>query len=260
MYGPKPRHVSPVAHRHGWIIAFCLAAVLGFVGAAGGASASPKDANLRAQIAALAKAHGFRIVGAERIDQAAPIEATGTLEDRIRLLLAGYNFAIVRGPSGGIAAVHVAGAKGPPPELSAKISVKTLRRGANHFLDAVIMGQRPERRRVRLMVDTGASKVILPMSMIEPLGFRDDDLSDSTLQTANGEIPGKAGTLRSVEVGGAFRRDVAVAFVDDAGLGDNKLLGMSFLSRYIITIDDTANLITLEQTRERGAAADVEPR
>ena len=260
MDGPNPRNGRPVARSRGWIIAVCLAATLGFFGAQHGTQAAPPDANLRAQIAALGKAHGFRIVGAQRIGQAAPVEATGTLEDRIRLLLAGYNFAIVRGPAGGIAAVHIAGAKGPPPELSAKISVKTYRRGASHFLDAVIMGQRPERRRLRLMVDTGASKVILPMSMIEPLGFRDDDLSDATLQTANGEISGKVGTLRSVEIGGAFQRDVAVAFVDDAGLGDNKLLGMSVLSRYIITIDDTANLITLEQTRERGAAVDVNSR
>jgi len=260
MNGPNPQESLSVAHCRGWILAIFLAAMLGLVGATGGTHAAPADANLRAQITALAKAHGFRVVGAERIDQAAPVDAAGDLEERIRTLLADYNFAIVRGPSGGIAAVHIAGAKGPPPEISTKISVKTLRRGANHFLDAVIMGRRPERRRVRLMVDTGASKVILPMSMIEPLGFRPEDLADAKLQTANGEISGKAGTLRSVEVGGAFQRDVDVAFVDDKGLGDNKLLGMSFLSRYIITIDDTANLLTLEQTRVRGAAADVESR
>lgn len=256
--GPNARLAVPPARRRTGLVAAGLALLLCLGSAAKAADAPPADASLHAQIAALARANGFRLVGGDRIAQAAPIEASGSLEDRIRMLLEGHNFAIVRGDSGGIAAVHVAGAKGPPPERTAKVSVKTVRLGANHFLDAVIMGRRPERRRVRLMVDTGASKVILPMSMMGPLGFRPGDVTEATLQTANGEITGKSGVLRSIEVGGAFQRDVAVAFVDDAGLGDTKLLGMSFLSRYILTIDDTANLITLERTRDHGRAADIE--
>ncbi len=40
-------------------------------------------------------------------------------------------------------------------------------------------------------------------------------------------------------------RDVAVSFIDDERLGGIMLLGMSYLGRYGLTIDDDNNLITL---------------
>lgn len=204
-------------------------------------------ANLRAQIEALAAVHGFRLEGARRIEQAPPVRVTGSLDERIMDLLTDHDFAIVRDGNGIITKVLVSGIKNPPPDPAIRVSVKTVRRGTGHYLDAVIMGRRPVRLKVSLLVDTGASMIVLPSSMMDDLGYTDSDLTDAVLQTANGEIPGRTGLLRHVEVGRAVSRDVAVAFVDDERLGDKMILGMSFLSRYVIIINDAANVLSLIQ-------------
>ncbi len=210
-------------------------------GLALGAEAS----NLRTQIEALAAGNGIRLLGAQRIEQSAPRKIEGGLIQSLRILLAGYNFAIVRDENGAISTVSISGRKRPAPDRTMRIAVKTTRRGASHYLDAVIVGRRPVRTRVQLLIDTGASMVVLPVSMAKSLGFRDDDLLEIVLQTANGEVTGLKGTLRSIEVGRAVAYDIAVAFIDDRSLGRNKLLGMSFLSRFVVTIDNAANMLTL---------------
>ncbi len=55
--------------------------------------------------------------------------------------------------------------------------------------------------------------------------------------------------LTSVEFGQAVERDVAVTFIDDSRLRGTMLLGMSFLGRYRLTIDDADNRITLSRSR-----------
>lgn len=218
-------------------------------GLAGGAE--PIEAsNLRTQIKALADSNGVRLFGAERIEQSAAGKIEGGLGQSLRELLADYNFAIVRDQSGAIRSISVSGRKRPAPDTTIRISVKTTRRGGNHYLDAVIMGRRPVRTHVQFLVDTGASMVVLPISMAKTLGFSDDDLTETIMQTANGEVMGQTGTLRSVEVGRAVARDISVAFVDDERLGSNRLLGMSFLGRFVVIIDDAGNVMSLIQSLE----------
>lgn len=213
--------------------------------------AEPAEAsNLRTQIEALAAGNGVRLLGAQRIEQSAARKIDGGLGQSLRHLLADYNFAIVKDQNGAIRTISVSGRKRPAPDTTIRISVRTTRRGANHYLDAVIMGRRPVRTRVQFLIDTGASMVVLPISMAETLGYGDDDLTEIILQTANGEVSGWTGTLRSVEVGRAVARDIAVAFVDDERLGRNRLLGMSFLGRFVVTIDDAANMMSLVQSPE----------
>ena len=89
-----------------------------------------------------------------------------------------------------------------------------------------------------LMVDTGATRIVLPESMTRTLGFSDKDLKSGWTQTANGKVRTEQGILRSVQVGRAIVDDVAVNFVADEALGKNALLGMSFLGRFRITIDE----------------------
>ena len=86
---------------------------------------------------------------------------------------------------------------------------------------------------------------MLPNSLIEPLGFERQGLVEQEVQTANGTVPALRGLLTMVDVGGAVVNDVAVMFLPDEHLGDQKLLGMSFLERFRLTIDDAKNEVVL---------------
>jgi aspartyl protease family protein len=133
-----------------------------------------------------------------------------------------------------------------PPDV---IEIATARRGAHHLVVALLQGPDGAPLEVEMIVDTGASMIVLPSSLIAPLGFDEDALADGLMETANRRVRGKRAVLASVTVGAAIQRDVAVAFIDDDRIGDTMLLGMSFLRRYRMTIDDTENKITLSGAR-----------
>ncbi len=204
--------------------------------------------SLRAQIEALAAQHGVRLIGRDRIEQSPARPAPAQPGPALRRLLSDYNFAIIRDANGKIETVTVSGRKRPAPDMSRRVAVKTERRGASHYLNAVIVGRRPVRVSVQFLIDTGASMVVLPVSMAKTLGYRDSDLVEVVLQTANGEARGWSGVLKTVEVGRAIAHDVAVAFVEDERLGRNRLLGMSFLGRFVVTIDDAASVMSLGES------------
>jgi aspartyl protease family protein len=81
--------------------------------------------------------------------------------------------------------------------------------------------------------------------MAEALGFRAGDLVDGWAQTAGGRVAIGQGRLALVKIGPAIARNVAVAFIDDANIQGQALLGMSFLERYRLTVEDAANRIIL---------------
>ena len=81
--------------------------------------------------------------------------------------------------------------------------------------------------------------------MMEALGFEPGALRPGTASTANGPVPIQLGTLKSVRVGRARVRDVAVGFIADDRIGDQRLLGMSFLNHFQVTFDDEANRLIL---------------
>ena len=56
-------------------------------------------------------------------------------------------------------------------------------------------------------------------------------------------------SLRSVRVGDAEARDVAVTFVEDGQLGGKQLLGMSFLGRFRMTFDGRTGALEFESRR-----------
>jgi len=212
-------------------------------------AADAPPADLRAQLEALADAHRIRLDGAQRVLDGPPRSAAGSLEAQLAVLLDGHNYVIQRDASGAITAVIVSGERSAAPPPARRVSVKTVRLGSNHFVEAVVMGERPVRTRLRLMLDTGASQVVLPKSMIEELGYGrpgNHDLLEAVLQTANGPVSGYLAKLRAVEVGPALETDVDVAFIDDDLLGGNKLLGMSFLGRFVVTLDDASGTLGLD--------------
>ncbi len=85
--------------------------------------------------------------------------------------------------------------------------------------------------RVRMMVDTGASFVVLSDADARALGIRPDRAAYSVaVGTANGVVRGARTTLREVRLGDISVRDVE-AIVLPAGALSISLLGTSFLRR-----------------------------
>lgn len=92
--------------------------------------------------------------------------------------------------------------------------------------------------RIEMLVDTGASTVVLPASVAKDLGVDVDALSFTTpFDTANGRVMGANFRLKVVDIGGIVRRNVSASVVPDLG---KPLLGMSFintLSSYSVSGD-----------------------
>jgi aspartyl protease family protein len=223
-----------------------LARVLGFAIFAALAPGVPgQDGGLRAQVRELAAVHGFKVEGLYRLGDQPARPATGALARQLEILLAGYNYTTVRGKDG-ISRLVIGSTKRAAPLRRPKFAVNTERQpGGHHLVDGVLVGRLGRRQRVTLLVDTGASTVVLPHSMMEPLGFRPEALENGIAQTANGKVAAKVGVLTSVIVGAARADDVRVTFVPDRGLSANKLLGMSFLERFRVTIDDAGQRLIL---------------
>lgn len=100
------------------------------------------------------------------------------------------------------------------------------RAGDGHFyVDAMVNG-----RRVRFLVDTGASDIVLAPDDARRLGYSPSNLTfDRIYQTANGVGRGARVVLDSIAVGDIRFRDVP-ASVNDAPMPES-LLGLSFLDR-----------------------------
>ncbi len=205
------------------------------------------EGTLRQRLEEISADNGFAIRGLERIDVAAPVEsrAEGDLLTRIAALLADYNFVLVEDGKGGVERIVITSRKAPRIAVAPRGSVRTVRRGGSHFVRARLSGARGRSLRVELLVDTGASTLVLPTSMVEPLGFSFSELQPGVAQTANGRVDAYLASLDSVRVGTVTAYDVSVSFVDDERLGGQRLLGMSFLGRYKLTIDDSQNRILL---------------
>ncbi len=207
------------------------------------ALAARADTDLRGQIEALASRHGFAVDGVERIEAAPAKALTGDSVDRdLRAMLGDYNYLLVHDPDGKVRELRILGLKSPAPP---RHIVRTTRRGSHHLVETELVGPTGEWQTFSLMLDTGASLIVLPSSTIEALGFRLEDLRLGTANTANGPVPIRLGTLRQVRIGQARAEEVAVGFVADDKIGERYLLGMSFLNRFRVTIDDRANRLTL---------------
>jgi aspartyl protease family protein len=95
----------------------------------------------------------------------------------------------------------------------------------HYWAEALVNG-----RRVRFLVDTGATAVALTAEDAARLGIRTADLDYSAnVTTANGQARAAQVTLASVSVAGARVSDVQ-ALVIDKGL-PTSLLGMTYLGR-----------------------------
>lgn len=202
--------------------------------------------NLRSQLEALAAGHGFAIEGLGRIGAEPASPAQGTPAEQIKALLQDYNYLLVQARPGVIEKVLITSRKVADGKKSADSAyIGTVRLGAHHQVAAALAGPNAVAKNVALLVDTGASTLVLPSSMIAELGFAPENLRDGLSQTASGTEPVKIGTLRSVRVGAVSADNVEVSFIADAKLQGAMLLGMSFLRRFRVTIDDAKNELIL---------------
>lgn len=222
-----------------------VAALIGIGGSTGMAMAD----NLRWQLETLAAEQDFRIEGADRIgDEQRSIDKSGKLADQINQLLADYNFIVTRDTNNRITQLTIVGLRVSPPAIPAPPeNIKTERRHTEHYVEAVLTGPNGRLLPLNVMVDTGASTLVLPRSLATSLGYSTDQLQSVHVQTANGKTMGLSATLQSVRVGEAETARVAVTFVEDHLLGGKRLLGMSFLSRFRMTIDGSNGVLQLEK-------------
>lgn len=104
--------------------------------------------------------------------------------------------------------------------------MKVAANNAGHF----VMDGEVGRAKVRFLVDTGATKVVLSRDDAVRAGLRPENLHfDQSVSTANGEVRVAPVTLRRLRVGQIVLNDVE-AIVNSAPMRVS-LLGMSFLQR-----------------------------
>lgn len=205
-----------------------------------GSPDSPAYGNLVAQVQALAEQGGFSLVGLSRLEDVPARSVAGPPQQQLQALLRGYNYVMTEKK------LIVLGKKRwAPPPISKDTVLATRRKGLHHVVDATLVGISEAELQVGLMIDTGASVSVLPLSMAAELGLVRDTMEAREVQTAKGKVQAKIGTLTSLRLGNQEITDVEVAFIEDAMLGGNRLLGMNVLGRYRMTLDDQRNQLTL---------------
>jgi aspartyl protease family protein len=200
------------------------------------------------QLQQLAWKHEFPIRGLEKLETKEADAGSGSLLTRVKTLLNDYDHAIVHASPDIIRRVIIIGKKNRAPEAAAggeENVLPTRRSGDHHLVTATLNGNGAKSLQIELMIDTGASLVVLPSSKIVELGLAAESLQTRELQTAQGKVQANVGKIDSLTLGTAELKAVEVAFIDDESLGDNALLGMNVLGRYLFILDDERNELTL---------------
>lgn len=200
--------------------------------------------SLRTELSALAQRNGFQIEGLDQIGNEPARPTEGDASRRIKSLLADYNFMII-GQGNKIERVTISSLKNVSARPKGDGVVKTQRMGAHHQVQAILNGPNQSDIAVSLLVDTGATTVVLPASMIGPLGFSRGGLQDGYSQTAAGRVVVKTGLLKLLRVGEVSAENVPVSFINDQKLNGASLLGMSFLNRFRFSLDDEKSELVL---------------
>lgn len=105
--------------------------------------------------------------------------------------------------------------------------VEIKQHNSGHFITRVRINGEP----VEMMVDTGASTVLLTPSDAERIGFDTSKLVYSiSVSTANGRTKVAMAQLNTISIGDISARNVK-AYISGPGALSQSLLGMSFLSR-----------------------------
>ncbi len=228
-----------------------------FITPARGFAESATD--LAGQLSDLAGKHGIAIKNLDYIEPAPAMPVQGNLQEQLKALLKDYNYVLLNGENGAIEKIIISSAKSYAPRPVVAINnpsddplqfkISTTRSGPHHVVQTMLTGSGGTSLEASLIVDTGASTVVLPLSQKDTLGFSERDLHAGLSDTANGQIETLHGTLTSVRIGDAVVNDVAVSFIADEKLQNKGLLGMSFLNRFRFMFDDAKNELVLIPAR-----------
>ena len=202
-------------------------------------------ADLKSQLESLADAHGIVLSGEAILAGASAVAAKGDIAERIKQMLSGFNHVVVHSPQGAVSRVMVLGAVRPASALPDQIVINTKRLGSHHVLTATLIGADGAEIERQLIVDTGSTFVVLPISLADSLHIDSANLSFRELQTVAGRVKAQIGNLHALRIGGRELRNVAAAFIADADIGDNLLLGMSVLDRFQVTFQDREDRLIL---------------
>ena len=200
---------------------------------------------VKSQLEWLAAVHHFELSGQTQLEGVPAVEAEGEIGVRINRMLSGFNHVVIHAPNGEVSRVVVLGAKQTTVPLPDRIIVNTHRLGSHHTLNATLIGENGVELDRRLIVDTGSTFVVLPRSLITELDLDPATLNTHELKTVAGSVTAQLGNLYALRIGGREIRDVAAAFVADAELGENLLLGMSLLKHFAVTFDDQQQRLIL---------------
>ncbi len=228
--------------------------------------ASAQQVEVFGELERLMSELGFEVKGMTQTQGALAHAGGDDPVARLHLLLENFDHVIIKAPAGGIERVIVLGEKSdyvPPPVSIEKdsetadggasvaesdgteIILSTQRKGSSHIVTLGLEGANQQRVDEAMLIDTGADRIVLPISLLSALGIGLDGLREQQVQTANGTVDARIGKLSAVWIGEQREENVEVAFIDDQKLGGTSLLGMSLLGRYRMTIDDTKSQLTL---------------
>ncbi len=99
----------------------------------------------------------------------------------------------------------------------------------------------------QLMLDTGAGRTVISPAVLSALGVSYANARSASLRGVTGDAQVMAVKIESLDVSGA-RYGPLIVVSYDTGLGQDRgdgLLGRDFLDHFIITIDNSAGLLTL---------------
>lgn len=131
-------------------------------------------------------------------------------------------------------------------ESSGEVRVPLLRAGRSMVVQARLNGT----RNARFIVDTGADITMLSHELARDLGIVPTASSPTvTLNTAGGTVRVDLVRVDSIEVGEAEVRNIAAAVHDlpDAPSGVDGLLGLTFLDRFLVTLDSAKGELRLRR-------------
>ena len=120
------------------------------------------------------------------------------------------------------------------PIFDDEIIIPAVRSGNHLYVDVELN----DYQTVTLLVDTGATDIMLKAEVAYELGLSESDAMEATYNTANGPTQQFITMLESVRIGEAEQSKVRASF--GRGMTDgfeDGLLGMSFLKHYHVDID-----------------------
>ena len=119
----------------------------------------------------------------------------------------------------------------------------SFRPGAERTEAMAVFNGRAERMAI---VDTGAGIMAITRKLARALGYKPENLPRSWIITSAGKLKVPMVTLDSVRIGGAEARKVRAAVIDFEGRGPvSAVIGMSFLSAFVMEVDSMAGAMTL---------------